>query len=127
MRTGQDNLDPADPGVRNAGRRLVPVAVTEFSDCLVLLQQGQIDAISTTDTVLQGMVEQDPTLRLAGDRMSDEPHGLAMRDTEPDMVRFVNGVLEQMRNDGRWAAIYAKWLGRLPPEREFPPRAAYID
>jgi polar amino acid transport system substrate-binding protein len=109
-------------------RKLVPVAVDEFSDCLVLLQQGQIDAISTTDTVLLGMVRQDPTLKIAGEPMTDEPHGLALRETEPDMIRFVNGVLEQMRQDGRWQRIYAHWLrdladGPVPN----PPAAQYID
>jgi polar amino acid transport system substrate-binding protein len=109
-------------------RKLVPVAVAEFSDCLVLLQQGQIDAISTTDTVLLGMVKQDPTLEIAGEPMTDEPHGLALRETEPDMIRFVNGVLEQMRQNGRWQQIYTLWLkdlasGPVPD----PPAAQYID
>jgi polar amino acid transport system substrate-binding protein len=109
-------------------RKLVPVAVDEFSDCLVLLQQGQIDAISTTDTVLLGMVRQDPTLKIAGEPMTDEPHGLALRESEPDMIRFVNGVLEQMRQSGRWQQIYTHWLGELAAGRTpTPPAAQYID
>lgn len=109
-------------------RKLVPVAVAEFSDCLVLLQQGQIDAISTTDTVLLGMVEQDPTLKIAGEPMTDEAHGLALRETEPDMIRFVNGVLEQLRQNGRWQQIYGQWLGKLAPGHvPNPPAAQYID
>jgi polar amino acid transport system substrate-binding protein len=106
--------------------KLIPVAVDEFSDCLVLLQQGQIDAISTTDTVLLGMVRQDPTLKIAGEPMTDEPHGLALRESEPDMIRFVNGVLDQTRQNGRWQEIYRNWLGELGPGRT-PPAAQYID
>jgi polar amino acid transport system substrate-binding protein len=109
-------------------RKLVPIAVDEFSDCLVLLQQGQIDAISSTDSVLLGMVRQDPTLKITGEPMTDEPHGLALRETEPDMIRFVNGVLEQTRQNGQWQAIYKKWLEDLTPGRiPDPPAAQYID
>ncbi|MET0234816.1 MAG: glutamate ABC transporter substrate-binding protein [Kibdelosporangium sp.] len=111
--------------------KLVPVAVAEFSDCLVLLQQGQVDAISTTDTVLLGMRQQDPTLEIVGEAMTDEPHGLALRDneSETDMVRFVNGVLEQTRQNGRWRQIYTDWLADLDPGRVIPnpPAARYID
>ncbi len=41
------------------------------------------------------------------------------------MVRFVNGVLEQLRDDGQWTTMYQAWLGdRLGPTPA-PPPAAY--
>jgi len=43
-----------------------------------------------------------------------------------DFVRFVNGVIEQMRTDGRWASIYSKLLvGVLSPTVIDPPPAVY--
>jgi polar amino acid transport system substrate-binding protein len=111
---------------------LVPVAVPEFDDCLVMLQQNQIEAVSTTDSILIGMVGQDPTLKLVGERFTDEPHGLAMREGDQDWVRFVNGVLQQMRDNGRWLALYRQWFAALhePGGIPFPataPEAFYID
>ena len=47
-----------------------------------------------------------------------------MSPKAPDLVRFVNGVLDQMRGDGRWAAIYDHWLGGPAPT---PPAPAYKD
>ena len=48
------------------------VSVTNQTDCLVMLQQGQIDAISTDDTILQGLAAQDPHVHLVpGLRLSD--------------------------------------------------------
>ncbi len=41
--------------------RPIPVAVDDWSDCLVLLQQGQVDAISTDDSILAGLRAQDRT------------------------------------------------------------------
>ena len=42
--------------------RTVVIGVTAWTDCLVMLQQNQIDAISTDDAVLAGLADQDPTV-----------------------------------------------------------------
>jgi polar amino acid transport system substrate-binding protein len=100
----------------------VPVSVAYWTDCLVLLQQGDVTGISTDDSILAGLVAQDPFTRLIGPRLTDEPYGLAISHQHPDFVRFVNGVLQQLRTDGRWAASYAHWVGTpVPP----PPPAQY--
>src|SRR5882672_6782745 len=74
------------------------------------MQIGTVDAVSTDDNILYGLKAQDPTTKLIGDRFTDEPHGIAMRPTETDFVRFVNGVLDQMRADGSWMDLYRKYL-----------------
>jgi polar amino acid transport system substrate-binding protein len=102
----------------------VAVSVPDWTDCLVLLQQGQVDAISTDDTILQGMAKQDPNLTLVGAKFTDEPYGIAVNKDAKDLLRFVNGVLERIRADGTWKAIYANWLsGEVPA----PPPAGYRD
>jgi polar amino acid transport system substrate-binding protein len=104
----------------------VPVAVVDWGDCLVLLQQNQVDAISTDDAVLAGMVAQDPYTEVVGPRLTDEPYGIAVQRNAEDFVRFVNAVLERMRADGTWAASYQRWLaGPLGPSD--PPPARYRD
>ncbi len=100
----------------------VPVAVADWTDCLVLLQQGQVEAISTDDTILAGMAAQDPNLHLVGEKFTAEPYGIAIAKQAPELVRFVNGVLERIRADGTWASIYTKWLGGAAPA---PPAARY--
>ncbi len=107
-----------------AASRPIPVSVADWTDCMVLLQQGQIAAISTDDTILLGMAAQDPNTKLVGERFTDEPYGLAVHKNANDLLRFVNGVLERMRSDGTWARIYATWLpGQVPA----PPPAGYRD
>ncbi len=110
--------------IAHARSHPVPVSVADWTDCLVMLQQGQVDAISTDDTILAGMAAQDPNTKLVGDRFTDEPYGVAVSRSAPDLVRFVNGVLDRMRADGSWAAIYTRWLGGPAPA---PPMARYLD
>jgi polar amino acid transport system substrate-binding protein len=94
--------------------RLIPVSAVNWADCLVMLQQGQVDAISTTDLILLGIQAQDPYTKIVGPRMTYERHGLGIPQHEDDMVRFVNGVLEKAKADGTWMAIYRRWVGDQP-------------
>ena len=100
----------------------IPVAVPYWTDCLVLLQQGDVAAISTDDSILAGLAAQDPYTTMVGPRFTSEPYGLAISKQHPDFVRFVNAVLAQMRSDGQWAASYAHWVGAPVPA---PPLASY--
>jgi polar amino acid transport system substrate-binding protein len=105
-----------------AADKAIPVAVPYWTDCLVQLQQGDVAAISTDDSILDGLAAQDPWTKLVGPRLTDEPYGLAISKQHPDFVRFVNAVLQQLRTDGQWAASYAHWVGTPVPS---PPPAQY--
>ena len=100
----------------------IPVAVPYWTDCLVLLQQGDVAAISTDDSILAGLAAQDPYTTMVGPRFTSEPYGLAISKQHPDFVRFVNAVLAQLRSDGQWAASYSHWVGAPVPG---PPLASY--
>jgi polar amino acid transport system substrate-binding protein len=105
--------------------RPVPVSVQNWTDCLVLLQQGQVAAISTDNSVLAGLAAQDPGTRMVPQPFTCEPHGLAMSIAPGarDFVRFVNGVLEQMRTDGEWQRLYDQWVApHLGPQAPPPPQ-----
>ncbi|GGU14617.1 glutamate ABC transporter substrate-binding protein [Lentzea flava] len=102
------------------------VSVPNWTDCLVMLQQGQTDAISTDDTILAGLAAQDPYTEVVGSRFTEEPYGVGVPKGQEDLVRFVNGVLERMRADGSWNGIYRRWLSTLGPAPA-PPVARYRD
>jgi polar amino acid transport system substrate-binding protein len=106
-------------------RRLQPAAeiveVDRRTECLVALQEGRVDAITADDTILSGFKAQDRNTELLPARLSVEPYGLAINQTQPDFVRFVNGVLERMRDDGTLVDLEGKWLGgTVSPLSPFP-------
>jgi polar amino acid transport system substrate-binding protein len=116
--TNQENLA--------AYTNAVPIVVKDLSDCLVLLQQGEADSITGDDTVLAGLAAQDPATKVVGPQFSNEPYGLGIRADRVDFVRFVNALIQEMRTDGRWAAIYERWLvPSLTDEVPEPPAARY--
>ena len=101
------------------------VPVADQADCLVLLQQGRVDAISTDDTILAGMVAQDRNIVIVGDGFSKEPYGVGLPPGHPEFVRYVNAVLEQVRSSGRWTELYDTWLFELLGVDADPPDARY--
>jgi polar amino acid transport system substrate-binding protein len=100
-------------------RRLVPTArmhpVAARTDCLVALQDGVVDAITADDTILLGFRDQDANTQVLGtSNLSDEPYVLAVAKGHPEFVRFVNAVLQRMR-EGELQGLYQRWLGADAP------------
>jgi polar amino acid transport system substrate-binding protein len=107
---------------------VVVVVRPDVTDCLVAMQQGEADAITSDDTVLAGFVAQDPQLEVVGDAFTSEPYGLGFNKDDVELTRFANAVLENVRSSGRWAEIYTTWLldtGALTGEAPEPPPALY--
>lgn len=102
------------------------VDVVTWADCLVALQQRQADAVSSDDSILAGLVSQDPYLHIVGPSMNEEPYGIGINKNNPGLVRFVNGTLERIRRDGTWNTLYRRWLTVLGPTPA-PPVARYYD
>ncbi|WP_315094849.1 glutamate ABC transporter substrate-binding protein [uncultured Cellulomonas sp.] len=100
------------------------VSAPTHTGCLVLFQQGKVDAITGDDTILAGFVAQDPYAKVVGEAFSAEPYGVGVAADQPDLVRFVNGVLDQAKADGTWATTYTRWLGALGPAPA-PPVSVY--
>jgi polar amino acid transport system substrate-binding protein len=114
------------PALSDLDPRPTIVAVNNWTDCLVMLQQAQVAAISTDDSVLWGLAKQDPNVELVGDSIGLEPYGIGINREHSDLVRFVNGVLDQMRADGTWQRLYDKWLLEFAPSPG-PPAPRYED
>jgi polar amino acid transport system substrate-binding protein len=114
------------PAVSGLDPRPTVIGVNNWTDCLVMLQQAQVDAISTDDAVLWGLKMQDPNVELVGGSLGLEPYGIGIKRENRDLVRFVNGVLAEMRADGTWQRLHDKWLLEFAPSPG-PPIPRYED
>jgi ABC-type amino acid transport substrate-binding protein len=95
--------------------------VDKYSECLELLQNEAIEAVSTDDVILTGMIIQDDSLQMVGDRLTVEPYGVGIKEGDRQMKRFVDRVLAQVEEDGRWEETYRKWVGRHLDKQQPPP------
>lgn len=120
--SGSTSLDH----IAQAASKPVPVAVPNWTDCLVMLQQNEVDAVSTDDTILAGLAAQDPNTEVVGAKFTDEPYGVAVTHNNHALAAVINGVLKDWRDSGQWQAAYQKRLGGLgpasPPDPVFRPK-----
>ncbi|MFI6579826.1 glutamate ABC transporter substrate-binding protein [Embleya sp. NPDC050493] len=99
-------------------------AVADRTDCLVALQEGRVAAVYTNASLLESLREQDPRLEVVGPTAVEEVKGIAVPKGQTDFVRFLNGVLEQLKSNNRWQELYDKWLRvSLGPAK--PPTTTY--
>ena len=107
--------------LRKRARRAKLKLVDSYSECLELIQNKAVDAISTDDVILTGMIIQDDNLELVGERLTTEPYGAGIEEGDREWQEFVNDVLKEVEDDGRWEETYTKWVGRHVGRKEKPP------
>jgi glutamate transport system substrate-binding protein len=95
--------------------------VDSYSECLELLQNGSVDAISTDDVILTGMIIQDDSLKLVGEELTQEPYGAGIKKGNTELVDFVNETFEAYKTDGRYEKTFQKWVGQYTGQKPEPP------
>ncbi|MEV6279426.1 glutamate ABC transporter substrate-binding protein [Nocardia sp. NPDC051832] len=120
--TGTTSLEP----LFELPNRPTVIGMQTWTDCLVALQQGAAEAISTDAPILHGLALQDNNLAVVGPPMAFDSYAIGIPDGKTDLVRFVNASLDRMRSDGTWQALYQKHLSRLGPSPG-PPAPKYRD
>jgi len=84
-----------------------------YSACVSSMKDGRVDAVTTDDIILAGFAAADKDLKLVGGQFTQEPYGIGMKKGKTDMQTFVNDILTKMLPDGRWEALYKKYLGNV--------------
>lgn len=103
-------------------RKKVPeatvLAFDNYQDAFMALKTGKGDVLTTDNVILMGMSQQDPNFVVVGGTFSEEPYGIAVRKGDTEFVELINEFLKEIKNDGTYDAIYQKWLGGTPSEKE---------
>ncbi len=85
-----------------------------FTECADALASGQVDALTTDQTILAGIVAANGNrFRLVGAPFSDEPYGIGLTKGDEGFRSFLNDRLEAMVRSGKWAQDFAGSLGKL--------------
>ncbi|HEX8001956.1 MAG TPA: glutamate ABC transporter substrate-binding protein [Mycobacteriales bacterium] len=93
-----------------------------YSECAEALRNGQVDAVSTDNVILLGLVEKSPDeFQLVNAPFSSEPYGIGVKKDDKDFRNFINDVLTAAYGDGRYKTAYDKTLGKVQPTMPAPP------
>jgi glutamate transport system substrate-binding protein len=99
--------------------------LTEFdvySKCAEALKNGQVEAVTTDNVILLGLINQDPeAFELVGKKFTEEPYGVGVKKGDTQFRNFINDVLEKTYQDGRWKQAWDATAGKVATEEATPP------
>ena len=89
-----------------------------YSKCADALDNGQVDAVTTDNVILTGLVAGAPDKReLVGNPFTKEPYGIGLKKDDTDFRNFINDVLEESYDDGSWAGAWDRTAGKITGEQ----------
>ncbi|MFE4049260.1 glutamate ABC transporter substrate-binding protein [Streptomyces sp. YIM B13518] len=100
-----------------------------YSECLSALQNGQVDALTTDDSILAGYAAQDQykgKFKLAGLKLSNENYGIGVKKGDTETVDKVNKALEKMVSDGSWEKAVEENFGPANYKNEPAPKIGQL-
>jgi len=99
--------------------------LTEFdvySKCAEALKNGQVQAVTTDNVILLGLISQDEeAFELVGKPFTEEPYGIGLKKGDTEFRNFINDTLQKAYDDGRWLAAWDATAGKVAPEKPTPP------
>jgi putative glutamine transport system substrate-binding protein len=87
-----------------------------YADAFTALRAGRVDALTTDDSILMGMHQQDPRFKIVGGQFTKEPYGIGVDKKNKDLLEYVNKFLDDIMKDGTYDKLYKKWFKQDPPK-----------
>jgi len=81
-----------------------------YAEAFTALKAGKGDALTTDDSILYGMKEEDPSFELVGGTFTQEPYGIAVKKGNKDLVDELNKALKSLKDSGKYDEIKNKWI-----------------
>ncbi|MGN7395344.1 transporter substrate-binding domain-containing protein [Peribacillus frigoritolerans] len=81
-----------------------------YSEAFAALKSGQGDALTTDDSILYGMADEDPSYELVGGTFTEEPYGIAVKKGNTEFVEELNKALKSLKDSGKYDEIHDKWI-----------------
>lgn len=88
-----------------------------YSSCVEALRQGNVDAMTTDATILNGYSEQDPgkfkvvELEKDGKPFTDEYYGVGLKKDDAEATQAINDALTALIDSGEFETLLSKNLG----------------
>ncbi|HEY0508574.1 MAG TPA: glutamate ABC transporter substrate-binding protein [Blastococcus sp.] len=85
-----------------------------YSKCADDLKNGNVQAVTTDNVILTGLVAGSPDdFELVGNPFTEEPYGIGLTKGDAEFRDFINDVLEDSFQDGSWAEAWDRTAGDI--------------
>jgi glutamate transport system substrate-binding protein len=85
-----------------------------YSKCADDLKNGNVQAVTTDNVILTGLVAGSPDdFEIVGNPFTEEPYGIGLKKGDTEFRNFINDVLEKSFDDGSWADAWDRTAGDI--------------
>jgi polar amino acid transport system substrate-binding protein len=85
-------------------------SVNSPQQCVTRLETGKVAAATGADVVLMGIKAHVEGSQIVGDQLTTEGYGAAVNPCDPGLAEFVSRVFAGAKAQGRWTALYKRWV-----------------
>lgn len=94
-----------------------------YSQCAEEMTNGRVDAVTTDNTILAGLVDASQgEFKLVEAPFSEEPYGIGLEKGDQAFRGFLNDTLEEIYESGEWADAFERTLGEIGLKTPEPPK-----
>lgn len=95
----------------------------QYSDCVVGLMAGNVDAVTTDEVILAGFAAENPELvKLVGKPFTKERYGIGVAKSDTASRDVINSAIDKMISSGEWRRALERNVGPSGYEIPSPPQ-----
>jgi glutamate transport system substrate-binding protein len=112
----------SEKNVRAKAPQAEVVLFDVYSQCAEEMTNGRVEAVTTDNTILAGLVDaSNGEYKLVEAPFSEEPYGIGLSKGDQEFRDFLNDTLEEIYENGDWAAAFEATLGEIGLKTPEPP------
>lgn len=93
-----------------------------YSKCADALKNGQVDAVTTDNVILLGLISKDKAaFELVKKPFTKEPYGIGVKQGDSAFCAFINTTLQKAFDDGSWKKAWDDTAGTVAGPAPSPP------
>jgi glutamate transport system substrate-binding protein len=111
---------PAENIVKKAPKAEV-ILFDTYGKCAEAVKNGQAEVVTTDESILLGLVSKSPDdFKVVGRPFSEEPYGIGLKKGDQAFRDFLNDLLEEIYEDGRWQEALESTVGTAQAKEDLP-------
>lgn len=98
------------------------ISFERYTDCAEALKAGRVDAVTTDNVILLGLVRDNPDdFKVVEETFTSEPYGIGLKKGDQAFRDFLNDTIEQAYESGEWEGAFERTVGEAGVDAPEPP------
>jgi glutamate transport system substrate-binding protein len=98
------------------------ISFDTYSKCADALADGRVEAVTTDNIILLGIIKDRGDFKLVKNVFTEEPYGVGLKLGDDDFRDFINDVIAESYENGDWKQAFDATVGTAGEEAPEPPQ-----